>query len=71
MRKIFKTILIIILSLIVLAGFAAAFVAIRGIPSYTPQKLQVKVEYTPQRLQNGVKLASMLCRNCHYNQEYR
>src|SRR5687768_15212434 len=68
MRKFFKILLIIVLSLLLLVGVAAAYIAIRGIPKYTPQKPQVKVEYTPQRLENGIKLASMLCRSCHYNE---
>jgi hypothetical protein len=69
MRKFFKVLLLIVAGLIVLVGLFAAFVAMRGIPKYTPEKATVKIDYTPERVAQGQKLASMLCVKCHYNDE--
>jgi cytochrome c2 len=69
MRKFLKVLLLIVAGLIVLVGLFAAFVAIRGIPKYTPEKVTVKIDYTPARVAQGEKLASMLCVKCHYNEE--
>lgn len=67
MKKVLRYLLIFLLVLLVAAGGFAAFVAIRGIPTYTPEKVALKVEATPERIANGQKLASMLCKGCHYN----
>ena len=58
--------LLILLGVIFLAvaGFAA-FVALRGVPSYRAEKVDLKVEATPTRIAHGQKLASMLCSSCH------
>ncbi len=71
MRKPIKILLFIEAGLVLLVGIFAAFIAIRGIPKYEPQKITVKIDYTPERVANGAKLASMLCRNCHYNDDTR
>lgn len=67
MKKFLRVILIIIVVLIVIVGAFAAYVSTRTLPTYTPQKPVVKIDYTPERIANGTKLASMLCKNCHYN----
>lgn len=67
MRKLFKTLLIIIIVLIAIIGLIAAYIGVRSMPNYPVQKLSIKVDVTPQRVEKGTKLASMLCRNCHYN----
>lgn len=69
MRKFLKVILIIIIGLIVIVGAFAAFIATRTLPTYTPQKVTAKIDYTPERIANGTRLASMLCKNCHYNDD--
>jgi mono/diheme cytochrome c family protein len=69
MKKFFKALLFIVLGIAVLVGIAAAYVSMRSLPKHTPEKISVKVEYTPERVENGTKLASMLCRNCHLNDE--
>ncbi|MEO8146947.1 MAG: c-type cytochrome [Bacteroidia bacterium] len=65
MKKLLKVLLGIIIVIVVLAGTAAAVIAIRGIPHYEPQKVEVKVEITPQRVEQGLKLATHLCLACH------
>ena len=67
MKKALCYLLIIIGIVVLLACGFAAFVAIRGIPSYTAEKITLKVDVTPDRVANGQKLASMLCRSCHFN----
>jgi cytochrome c2/mono/diheme cytochrome c family protein len=67
MRKAFKVILLIILIIIALTGVLALYIALRGLPEYPVQKISLTVDVTPQRVERGTKLASMLCRSCHYN----
>jgi mono/diheme cytochrome c family protein len=67
MKKVFKILLIIVVVLVVLVGILASYIALRSIPKYDVEKINVKVESTPARVERGVKLASLLCRNCHYN----
>lgn len=68
MKKFFRVLLITVLAVIVLVGAAAAYISMRALPSYTPDKKDITVEVTPERVARGVKLASTLCRNCHYNE---
>lgn len=65
MKKALRYLLIIIGIVVLLAGGFAAFIAIRGIPSYTAEKIDFKVDVTPERIAKGEKLASMLCAGCH------
>jgi cytochrome c2 len=67
MKKIFKVLVITIIVIVILTGITAAFVSLRNIPKYPAEKKDITVEITPARVEQGVKLASMLCRNCHYN----
>lgn len=70
MKKILKILLILVLVVIVVIGAGAAFISIRGIPSYEVKVPSIpNVEVTPERIARGEKIASMLCRNCHFNSE--
>src|SRR4051794_26813757 len=69
MKKVWKVILIIVVVLIVIVGILASYIALRSIPKYDVKRITVKIDYTPERIERGTKLASMLCRNCHYNQQ--
>lgn len=50
---------------LVAAGAFVAYVAISGIPNYSPGHVVLKVEVTPARVQQGRKYASLLCISCH------
>jgi cytochrome c2 len=65
MKKAFRYLLIVLGVVVVLVAGAAGFVAVRGIPSYDVEKVELKVEATPERLAQGQRLASMLCNSCH------
>ena len=65
MKKVFRYLLIGLLVIVVAAGGFAAFVAMRGIPDYTPEKIALAVNATPERIAKGRKLSSMLCNGCH------
>ncbi|HUS01167.1 MAG TPA: c-type cytochrome [Chitinophagaceae bacterium] len=67
MKKVFRILLIIVVVLVVIVGILASYIALRSIPKYDVEKINVKVESTPARIERGLKLASLLCRNCHYN----
>lgn len=69
MKKFFKVLLFIVGGLIVVVGIFAAFVSMRSLPTYTPEKVNVKIDYTPERIATGTKLASLLCQHCHLNEE--
>ena len=67
MRKFFKVLLVIIIIIIVAVAGMAFYISKRSIPKYAVHKIDIKVESTPARVAQGRKLASMLCRSCHYN----
>ncbi|HNP47336.1 MAG TPA: c-type cytochrome [Bacteroidia bacterium] len=68
MKKLLKIIGYLVLLVIVVIGGFAAFISIRGVPSYDVNVPQVaKIEVTPERVAHGKKIASMLCNNCHFN----
>ncbi|GAC1433019.1 MAG: hypothetical protein NVSMB7_08790 [Chitinophagaceae bacterium] len=69
MKKFFKIVLGIIVVVIVLAGLAATFISLRSIPKFTAEKKDITVTPTPERVVQGTKLASMLCKSCHYNDQ--
>ena len=67
MKKFFRYLLLLVgILLLAVCGFAA-FVAIRGIPHYKAEHIDLKIEPTPARIAKGEKLATMLCASCHYN----
>jgi mono/diheme cytochrome c family protein len=67
MKKAFRYLLIIIGIVVVLAGCFAAFIAIRGVPTYKAQTIDLKVTATPELVSRGRQLSSMLCNDCHMN----
>jgi len=70
MKKIVKILIIFVLVVVVVIGAGAAFISIRGIPKYEVKVPSIpNVEVTPERVERGEKIASMLCRNCHFNSE--
>lgn len=65
MKKALRYLLILIGVILIAAAGFATFVAIRGIPSYKAEVVDLKVEATSQRIEKGQKLAAMLCSGCH------
>ncbi|RYY89790.1 MAG: cytochrome c [Chitinophagaceae bacterium] len=65
MKKALRYLGILLLVVIVLVGLFASYIAVRGIPNYTAEKIDLHVEVTEARVAQGQKLAAMLCRNCH------
>ena len=65
MKKALRYLLIIIAILLVAVGGFAAFVAIRGIPSYKAETVSFKVSGSPERIERGRQLSAMLCNDCH------
>jgi hypothetical protein len=68
MKKILKILLLLVIILPVVTGIAACYISLRAIPTYATQKINIKVEPTFERVERGTKLASMLCRNCHFSE---
>jgi mono/diheme cytochrome c family protein len=69
MKKFLKIVLIVLaVVVIVVIGFVS-FIAIRGIPKFETQKIDLKIESTPERVAQGKKLANMLCVKCHLSSE--
>lgn len=67
MKRILKFIGVLLLSIVLLIGAAAGYIAVSGIPTYEPGKIELKVEVTPARIERGKKLTGLLCQQCHYN----
>lgn len=65
MKKVFRYLLIFILVAVALVGIFAAYVAMKGVPAYEPQKIALTVASTPERIDRGRKLSTMLCNGCH------
>lgn len=65
MKKALRYLLIVIGVIIVIAGGFATFVAIRGIPDYSPETIALKVTSSPERIERGRQLSAMLCNDCH------
>lgn len=65
MKKAMRYLLIGIGIIVALIGGFAAFIALRGVPSYKAQVVNLKVDPTPHRIEKGQKLAAMLCSSCH------
>ena len=71
MKKVLKVLLVLVAVLAGLVGLAAIVISVRGIPTYDFEKVETKVVSTPARVEHGARLASMLCRNCHFNNDTR
>lgn len=67
MKKLFKVVAILVVIIIVFVGSFAGYVSLRSMPKYPVTKLDIKVESSPARVEKGTKLASMLCKSCHYS----
>ena len=64
-RKVFKAAAALLGLAIAAAGAYAAFVAVRGIPTYAPGNIQLTIQPTPRRIARGEKLVRLLCAECH------
>jgi hypothetical protein len=65
MKKVFRYLLIVIGIIVVGALGFASFIALRGVPSYKPENVALKVVSTPERVERGRQLSAMLCNDCH------
>ena len=65
MKKALRYLLILLGVILIAVGGFAAFVALRGVPSYKAEKIELKVEASTARIDKGQKLAAMLCSGCH------
>jgi mono/diheme cytochrome c family protein len=51
----------------VAAGVFLAYIAVMGIPKYSPGRIERKVEITPEKVERGRKFANLTCISCHQN----
>ena len=65
MRKALRYLLIVVGILLIAAGGFAAFVALRGVPDYKAELVDLKVAITPERVERGRQLTAMICNDCH------
>jgi cytochrome c2 len=65
MKKALKIAAAVLAGLVLLIALFAAYVAVRGIPSYAPGAVRMKVEVTPARVDRGRKFVKLLCAECH------
>ncbi len=65
MKRILKTLGILILAIVFIVFLAASFIHFKGIPVYDKAEIKLKVELTPERIAKGQKMASVMCVECH------
>lgn len=65
MNKIFKKVIWVFASLLVLICIAYLYINFSGIPKYDVEDIDIQVDRSPEALARGKKLASMLCASCH------
>jgi len=65
MKKVLTFVGYAVLAVVVVLGGFAAYVAITGIPSYSPGHVMVHVDVTPENVAHGRKYMTLLCATCH------
>src|SRR5262245_26808518 len=65
MKRLWKGALAAIGALVLVAGGLALYVQVAGIPRYSVEPVELRVEATPERALRGKKLATILCAGCH------
>lgn len=65
MKRALKIIGIVLGVVVLLAGSAAAFIQVRGIPSYEVQAPDLTIEADSAMLARGENLVAMVCADCH------
>jgi hypothetical protein len=65
MKKVFKWTGIVIGVICVLLGSAALYYHFKPAPTFPVTEVNVKVNATPARLERGLKLAQLMCAECH------
>lgn len=65
MKKVLKGLAAATLGLITLAGAAALYIHLAGIPTHAPQRVEFPVDVTPERVARGKRTVETLCAGCH------
>jgi len=65
MKRILKTLGILLAAILFIVILSAGFIHFRGIPKYETANINLNVEVTPERVANGQKMASVMCVECH------
>lgn len=65
MKKFFKITGIVLGCIVLFIAAFATYVNFKSFPVYEVPKVELKVDVTPQRIANGQRIASMLCIQCH------
>jgi mono/diheme cytochrome c family protein len=58
-----------VLGIVTVAGGAAVYIQVTGIPRYTPEPVSFPVEYTQERVVRGRRTVTRLCASCHQGRE--
>ncbi len=69
MKKILKIVGFILGGILLLVLCGAAYVNIKGIPTYEQPKVNLQVESSPEQVARGKKIAGMLCFACHLSND--
>lgn len=69
MKKALKIIGAIAAIVIILILIGVTIVSVRGIPTYPVEQISFELNSTPESVERGRKLASVICANCHANQQ--
>jgi mono/diheme cytochrome c family protein len=69
MKRILKIVLGILAVLVLVVGGALAYIGANDIPTYVPEKIDLKVDVTPERVEGGRRTVQLLCAGCHLDND--
>ncbi|MTI41328.1 c-type cytochrome [Fulvivirga lutimaris] len=69
MKKVLKIAGAIVAVVIIIILIGVTIISVRGIPTYPVEQISFELKSTPESVERGRKLASVICANCHANQE--
>ncbi len=72
MKKAFKILLYLIIAVAVIILSFIAYIQIKGIPKYDPPVIkELTINPTPEKVEEGARISSLLCSNCHLGKDGR
>ena len=65
MKRILKFAGWVVAVVLLVVGLAAAYIQVRGVPTYAVAAPALRVDVTPERVERGRRWVTMLCADCH------
>ena len=68
-KRLLKIALALVVVAVVTVALSLLYIDRNGIPTYSPGKIELKVEVTPERVERGRRAVQLLCAGCHLDNE--